>query len=329
MGGAQMRLIPWGAMQPDDATSGVDKERLEQRLAKLVGGPAATEVSASTATEVNRANQRTDGAAPVPGQVEKAIVPDPGKPAPVIVPNRDKPAPVTQGRELDGGTAAPVGVGVVQDAVARPVKSHKRGDDVGTSSSEKARRRRRKAGFLLFFAGLILVFFLVRAIPADWEIGPFRIDVSGNAADPEASLYFADDPHAPFWLLVPTFNLPPRFFAARPKPSSQPVALAPTPTATGLPSASASASASPSGSPQQERQGRTGTNARITRGAGGGGGGGPQHPRPRQGGGGAGGSPDRRRGARGGRPAAPPAGARGRAAPRLARHRTARVHQPG
>src|ERR1700732_1713709 len=92
-------------------------------------------------------------------------------------------------------------------------------------------RRRRRYGFWLFFAGLISLFFLVRAIPADWEIGPFRIGTTRNAAD-QASLYFADDPRAPFWLLVPTFNLPPRFFAARPNSSSRPVALAPPPPPT-------------------------------------------------------------------------------------------------
>src|SRR6202011_6043801 len=72
--------------------------------------------------------------------------------------------------------------------------------------------------------------------------GPFRIDTSGNAAD-QASLYFADDPRAPFWLLVPTFNLPPRFFATPPNSSPRPVALGPTA------SPSSSASSSPSASP--------------------------------------------------------------------------------
>src|ERR1700674_4892386 len=112
-------------------------------------------------------------------------------------------------------------------------------------------RRRRRYGFWLLFAGLIAIFFLVRAIPADWEIGPFRIDTSGNAAE-QASLYFADDPRAPFWLLVPTFNLPPRFFATRPNSSPRPVALGPTgaaPSPTGTPSGSASPTASPSALP--------------------------------------------------------------------------------
>src|SRR5207253_9824866 len=127
------------------------------------------------------------------------------------------------------------------------------------AKSDEDRRRRRRFGFFLFFFGLILVFFLVRTIPSDWEIGPFKIDASGSAADPEASLYFADDPHAPFWLLVPTFNLPPRFFAARPSSSRPALALAPlhsptpsasaaSPTATPSSSASTSPSATPSGS---------------------------------------------------------------------------------
>ena len=119
------------------------------------------------------------------------------------------------------------------------------------AKSDEDRRRRRRFGFLLFFFGLILVFFLVRTIPSDWEIGPFKIDASGSAADPEASLYFADDPHAPFWLLVPTFNLPPRFFAARPSASRPAVALAPTksPTPSGSATPSSSASTSPSAPP--------------------------------------------------------------------------------
>src|ERR1700687_3415915 len=41
-------------------------------------------------------------------------------------------------------------------------------------------RRRRRYGFVLTFAGLIGLFFVVRTIPADWEIGPFRIDTSGG-----------------------------------------------------------------------------------------------------------------------------------------------------
>src|ERR1700730_2787336 len=99
---------------------------------------------------------------------------------------------------------------------------------------KKTEERRRREVFWLFFAGLIAIFFLVRAIPADWEIGPFRIDTSGNAAD-QASLYFADDPRAPFWLLVPTFNLPPRFFAARPNSSPPPASLGPTPSPSSSP----------------------------------------------------------------------------------------------
>src|ERR1700682_851212 len=109
-------------------------------------------------------------------------------------------------------------------------------------------RRRRRYSFWLFAAGLIAMFFLVRAVPADWEIGPFRIDATGNAGDPQASLYLADDPRAPFWLLVPTFNLPPRFFASRPNSSSRPVALAPTVSATPSSSAAPTASATPSSS---------------------------------------------------------------------------------
>jgi len=58
------------------------------------------------------------------------------------------------------------------------------------AKSPEEKRRRRRGGFLLFFAALVALFFLVRAIPADWEIGPFKIDASGSAADPEASASF-------------------------------------------------------------------------------------------------------------------------------------------
>src|SRR5207249_11770182 len=79
-----MRLTPWRAIQPDNATSGLDKERLEERLAKLVGGPAATEVSPSMGTEVSRAKPIA-AAAPMPAQLGQAIVPDGGKTTPVDV----------------------------------------------------------------------------------------------------------------------------------------------------------------------------------------------------------------------------------------------------
>src|SRR5437764_288980 len=120
-----------------------------------------------------------------------------------------------------------------------------RGSEPQPTDQPEERRRRRKFGFLLFFGGLIALFFLVRTIPADWEVGPFRIDASGSAADPAASLYYSDDPHAPFWLLVPTFNLPPRFFAARPNSTARPL-IALRPSAKATPSTSASASTSPS-----------------------------------------------------------------------------------
>src|SRR5690349_6834001 len=109
------------------------------------------------------------------------------------------------------------------------------------------RRRRRRLGAWLFFGGLLLSLALVRAIPPDWQIGPFNISEGASALDPAASLYFADDPRAPFWLLVPTFTLPPRFFAARPAPTGRQVALAPSHGASAAPSASSSAT--PSGQP--------------------------------------------------------------------------------
>src|SRR2546430_13020041 len=82
-----MRLTPWRAVRPKDAKSGLDKERLEERLAKLVGGPVA-------------------GATPVPAPPVEAIVPDPGKPAEVGVVLDAVALPVkSQKRGDDGDTA--------------------------------------------------------------------------------------------------------------------------------------------------------------------------------------------------------------------------------
>src|SRR5881398_1964107 len=82
-----MRLTPWRALRPKDANSGLDKERLEERLAKLVGGPVA-------------------GATPVPAPAVEAIVPDPGKPAEVGAVLDAVALPVkSQKRGDDGDTA--------------------------------------------------------------------------------------------------------------------------------------------------------------------------------------------------------------------------------
>src|SRR5256886_5495928 len=164
-----MRLTPWRAMPPKDAISGLDRDRLEKRLAKLVGGPDA-------------------GATHAPAQVDAAIVPDPGKPAP--------------GGEPDGGTTALVEVGVVLDAVALPVQSQKPGNGVEIRSGERKRRRRRKAGFLLFFGGMILVLFLGRANPAARGSGAFPVSAPGHSAGPASSLHFPGAPHGALWRRV-------------------------------------------------------------------------------------------------------------------------------
>ncbi|TMC26412.1 MAG: hypothetical protein E6J32_12405, partial [Chloroflexi bacterium] len=176
-----MRLIPWRAMQPDDPASLADKAQLHERLARLTGGVAPTAAAAPV---------QPTPAETVPAEQEIAPAQAAAQPAaePIAEPVAE---PV---EELVAAAAPSIPAAATQVASAEP-----------------DRRRRRRFGFVLFFGALILVFFLVRAIPADWEIGPFRIDASGNAADTAASLYFSDDPHAPFWLLVPTFNLPPRF----------------------------------------------------------------------------------------------------------------------
>src|SRR5437870_478972 len=66
-----MRLTPWRAMQPKDAISGLDKDRLEERLAKLVGGPAAEATPAPAPVEESH---QPDGG--TTALVEVGVVPD-------------------------------------------------------------------------------------------------------------------------------------------------------------------------------------------------------------------------------------------------------------
>src|SRR5467141_975461 len=206
-----MRLLPRRRIQPQDPAA--DKAKLQERLDRLADGSATPEATAPIPSSPAE-----------PEPVVQAVVP--ARPAPTVEP------------------AAPALTGELV-VFAAPVT------ELPLADYESDRRRRRRFGFLLFFASLIFVFFAVRAIPADWEVGPFRIDASGSAADSAASIYFSDDPHAPFWLLVPTFNLPPRFFAARPNSSARPLALAPRSTPTPAPSGtpSPSGSTNPSASP--------------------------------------------------------------------------------
>ena len=213
-----MRHLPWRRIQPQDPAA--DKAKLQERLDRLTGGSATPEETAPIQSSPAE-----------PELVVQAVVP--ALPAPIAEPAVPAPAPEPVVPALTGELMV----------VAAPVS------EMPVADYDRDRRRRRRFGFLLFFASLIFVFFAVRAIPADWEVGPFRIDASGSAADSAASIYFSDDPHAPFWLLVPTFNLPPRFFAARPNSSARPLALAPRSTPTPTPSGSKPGSTpSPSGS---------------------------------------------------------------------------------
>jgi hypothetical protein len=229
-----MRLLPWRSVQPQDPAA--DKAKLQDRLAKLTKPPVQDAVPASSVTaqplaasapiSLARAKlQELTGAAPT-AQTPAPIEPERTETTPAVQPAAPVP-PTIQATPSVPPTiqaAAPL----PPTAVAKPVVAAAPASDAPRSDDDKDRRRRRRFGFILFFTALILIFFMVRAIPADWEIGPFRIDASGSAADSAASIYFSDDPHAPFWLLVPTFNLPPRFFAVRPNSSSRPIALAPS-----------------------------------------------------------------------------------------------------
>src|SRR5216683_1000042 len=238
-----MRLLPWRAVPPQDQAA--DKAQLQDRLAKLAkppvpdAGSATPGVTAQPLAPISPARAKlqelTGGA--TAARADAPIEPEHTEINPAV----EAAAAIPSATQV----AAPVPA----TAMAKPVVAAAPVSKMPRPSRESDRRRRRGFGFLVFSGALILVFFVVRAIPADWEIGPFRIDATGTAADSAASLYFSDDPHAPFWLLVPTFNLPPRFFAVRPNSSGRPIALAPTPSPTSKPSGSASASASASTSP--------------------------------------------------------------------------------
>src|SRR5947208_1661416 len=245
-----MRFPSWRATQPQDPA---DRAKLQERLTRLTTPPvlndvpAPSVVTAPISTARAKLQELTGAGAPT----SPPITPVPAETKPPV----EIPVPATPAVAPELVLAvAPISAAVVDPVVAlvpysAPVLAATPITVEPNSRSKSDRRRRRKFGFLLFFAGLIVVFFVVRAIPGDWEIGPFRIDATGSAGD-SASLYYSDDPHAPFWLLVPTFNLPPRFFAARPNSSARPiVALAPSPSHSPSASASTSASAGPSSSP--------------------------------------------------------------------------------
>ena len=217
-----MRLPSWRAIQSDQTAANLDRQKLAERLARLVGGVVAP--AASAGIEATK-----------PAVTEAVPLPEPK-------PLNEASSIETKPSSIETKPSIPGNVSEAQVASIQAIVPYRGAALVPSpaplarkTSRDETNRRRRRYGFWLFFAGLVAVFFLVRAIPADWEIGPFRIDASGNAADASASLYFADDPRAPFWLLVPTFNLPPRFFAARPNGSSRPVALGPglSPTPSG------------------------------------------------------------------------------------------------
>jgi len=186
-----MRRLPWRTVQPQDLAA--DQAKLQARLDNLTEPKPASEDAVAVPSS----------APAEPAVLEAAISPAPAEPVVTAPPTSLVPAePVVIATSTSLVLTQPV-LNATPIGLAPGLRD------------ERDRRRRRRFGFLLFFAALIFVFFVVRAIPADWEIGPFRIDASGSAADSAASIYFSDDPHAPFWLLVPTFNLPPRFFAAR------------------------------------------------------------------------------------------------------------------
>src|SRR2546426_5853339 len=247
-----MRFPSWRATQPQDPA---DQAKLQERLTRLTTPPVPDDVPAPSVVtapisparaklqELTGAGTPTLASAPITTAPPETKPPaeDPLPAAPAVTPEPViAVAPISAAVEPVVALvpySAPVTVLAAAPISAGP-----------SSRTESDRRRRRKFGFFLFFAGLIVVFFVVRAIPGDWEIGPFRIDATGSAGD-SASLYYSADPHAPFWLLVPTFNLPPRFFAARPNSSARPIVALASPSHSPSASASATASASPSSGP--------------------------------------------------------------------------------
>ncbi len=100
--------------QIDEATSDYDKEKLQERLAKLAGGVAVINVGATTETEMKEKKARVEDALHATrAAVEEGIVPGGGVAFLRAIPALDK-------LKLDGDEA--VGVSIVRKALEEPIR---------------------------------------------------------------------------------------------------------------------------------------------------------------------------------------------------------------
>ncbi len=100
--------------QIDDTTSDYDREKLQERLAKLVGGVAVIHVGAATETEMKEKKARVEDAMhATKAAVEEGIVPGGG----VVLLRAQK---ALDGMELDGDEA--LGVTIVRRALEEPLR---------------------------------------------------------------------------------------------------------------------------------------------------------------------------------------------------------------
>jgi len=100
--------------QIEDSTSDYDKEKLQERLAKLAGGVAVINVGAATETEMKERKARVEDALHATrAAVEEGIVPGGGVALLRTIPSLDKV-------EVKGDEK--VGVGIVQRAIEEPIR---------------------------------------------------------------------------------------------------------------------------------------------------------------------------------------------------------------
>ncbi len=101
-------------VQIDDTTSDYDREKLQERLAKLAGGVAVIQVGAATETEMKEKKHRIEDAlSATRAAVEEGVVPGGGVALLQIAPELDK--------NKESGDVA-TGVAIVRKALAEPLR---------------------------------------------------------------------------------------------------------------------------------------------------------------------------------------------------------------
>jgi chaperonin GroEL len=126
--------------QVEETTSDYDREKLQERLAKLVGGVAVIKVGAATETEMKEKKARVEDALNATrAAVEEGIVPGGGVAYLRCLPELDK-------LKLDGDMA--VGVRIVKKALEEPLKMIANNAGVeGTIVVEKVREKKDAYGY--------------------------------------------------------------------------------------------------------------------------------------------------------------------------------------